>query len=214
MSGFPSPYQTTIIANVGWRGSFQGSSSPFDCTSWRSTPGHSNVRFVTAPLSELPIPSSLPFSAIEVRGVDPKTSFRLTVDVIAELTKHRFPKVNQANDVVGYVETLIESVRNIHQQIAEGKNPEESVLCELTRVGVQTSLEAAAKGIIMAGLPLYLSEVVALPPLAVTVPAVVAAFPEAMAAATQLGEAGGAKAEERCQAYLQVFRALTQRGKQ
>lgn len=144
-------------------------------------------------------------------GETPSASSSLQVvsDVVAELGKVKFPELGETLGRLSLAGTVQESAKKIQGEVRDGKDPLASVVCETARAGVETALTALGQGAIIGGVPLYLGEIAAFPPLAGTLPLVGAMLPKALEGVEALAKQGGEKVESDCKTLFSVARAIS-----
>lgn len=139
---------------------------------------------------------------------------KFTADVVAELVHHKLPGLKMGLEAMDHGKAVYETSKDIQHGLKEGKNPAETVVCETTKAAVETLIDAAGKDALLVGIPLYLAEAAAFPPLAATIPVVGAMLPDAYQGIEQFAKFSGQSAEADCHSLFNFARNLSNGGKQ
>lgn len=111
-------------------------------------------------------------------------------DLSRDLTVTVIPTLGSVNSALTLGEELH---KNFHKN--EGV---EYTVCKVAKVAVEQGFSTMGTGVIVGGIPLLVTESIAFPPLALTIPVVGAALPEAYANMQEFSKFAGEKAEKDC----------------
>jgi len=114
----------------------------------------------------------------------------LVTDLAENLTH-----LSKLNTAIGLGKTLHETTKAIKES---DKSLLEATICKTAKVVTETAFNTVGNGVIIGGVPLYLAETIAFPPLAATIPLVGAVLPQAYANMEKFSAFAGKKAEHDC----------------
>ena len=164
-----------------------------------------------------PLPNTLPTltSPSFHSSGEPHSSGSGVVTGLAKvLVKDQLPP---AAKTVGVAASAVFAARKLVDQsekaILEGQSPAEAYTCQTANVLTEEVSGKVMKGAVVSGIIPYLEAAVAFPPLAVTIPAVAAALPEAYKGASTAAHSLGRGAEDICHSVFDQARQLSNGGK-
>ena len=115
--------------------------------------------------------------------------------------------------VLDAAKTGYELNKNIQKDLDKGVDPVEAHVCQTTKMITENGLNTLGAGVIIGGIPAYLAACVADPALALTIPVVGTAIPQAVHNVNIVSQAAGNKAERICHDSFETARQLSRGGK-
>lgn len=115
--------------------------------------------------------------------------------------------------VLDAAKTGYELNKNIQKDLDRGVDPVEAHVCQTVKTVTENGLNALGTGAVIGGIPAYLAACVADPALALTIPVVGAAIPQAVHNVSVISQAAGNQAEQLCHDSFERARQLSRGGK-